>query len=174
MRLARLPDRRLDWQYSHWSVRFAVTCATKAVFEIYSFVKLVEPTMASLSCKHKRVLQYVMAMHWNAKSTLLHGPVQLRKTERVLKTAIFEASEVRVPTCFIIVNERIDPPNHSSSVEEARLIDEDSSSNKRKSWVQKLANIGDSMSTKASAKQTATNTDLGKNIKELFYKELAF
>ena len=51
MRLARLPDRRLDWQYSHWSVRFAVTCATKAVFEIYSFVKLVEPTMASLSCK---------------------------------------------------------------------------------------------------------------------------
>ena len=79
MRLARLPDRRLDWQYSHWSVRFAVTCATKAVFEIYSFVKLVEPTMASLSCKHKRVLRYVM--HWNAKSTLLHGPVQLCKTE---------------------------------------------------------------------------------------------
>jgi hypothetical protein len=40
----------------------------------------------------------------------------MKKTEDVLRTAIFEATEVRVPTCFVIVNQKLSPISQPKAV----------------------------------------------------------
>jgi hypothetical protein len=47
---------------------------------------------------------------------------KLRRTEKVLLRGMFDATEVHVPTCFIIVNQKLEPEPSAFVAEEAPSI----------------------------------------------------
>lgn len=51
--------------------------------------------------------------------------VQLQKTEQVLLRGIFEASECVIPTCFVILNQRLSPPEIEVEADQETIADAD-------------------------------------------------
>lgn len=77
--------------------------------------------------------------------------MQIRKTEKVLLKGMFEATEVTVPTCFVILNQKIEPElSHADGDAGADAVaggdtgsGEMASKMKRSlEWMEKLSNLG--------------------------------
>ena len=80
---------------------------------------------------------------------------QIKHTERVLLRGVMETSEVKVPSCFIIVNQRLPPvqdwPQQSSFSDKADRVAKkvEDKVEKAQSWMRKLGSIGSAASSMA-------------------------
>jgi hypothetical protein len=66
-------------------------------------------------------------------------------TERTLRAAIFEASEVTTPTCFVILNQRIGDAQSSASASDTSVAVK-----KASGWLGKLNALADSLGSIAT------------------------
>lgn len=79
--------------------------------------------------------------------------LQIRKTEQVMLKGMFEATEVTVPSCFIILNQLIEPEPDANELKEESVVDVGGKSAKRKAsmenalvWMGKLSQLGEVVS----------------------------
>ena len=70
--------------------------------------------------------------------------MQIRKTEKVLLKGMFEATEVTVPTCFVILNQKIEPdPSHADADGDSSSTEDLACKMERSlEWMEKLSNLG--------------------------------
>ncbi len=97
--------------------------------------------------------------------------MQLRKTERVLMRAMFEATEANTPTCFVIVNAKLSVPVNADVVEECEGVREVSEEEnfamivtKMDVWMNKLSCFSSSVSSALTKAADLTIPDLQESL----------
>ena len=85
---------------------------------------------------------------------------QIRKTEEVLLRGIFEATEVKVPTCFIILNQKLKFDLNINTEDIMDTIEEYEQKSLSERWLEKLSNITDMIN----------NIDINKTVDEAINK----